>query len=164
MSVPLFDGVEPIVDALVARFNAEIEGAVDAINAQDEKNIQLEPVTAILDYIPTPSELNIFPTVAIGSGADHLADDIGHGATGTFEIVVVVFVQDVDQRQLSIKLRRYLRAVRSVALYGRQFGPAWGVVDKGSRPGPTLGRDEGPREWMSYVSTVIECRSEEDTP
>jgi hypothetical protein len=30
------------------------------------------------------------------------------------------------------------------------------------RPGPTLGRDESPRQWISTVALIIEVKSEQD--
>lgn len=163
MAVTVMEGLEPIIDALVARLVAELPAAVAEVNARDTKGITLTvPDTeAILDFVPTPSVLNRFPTIAIEDGPSRLTDDVGWAATGVDDLVVVVFEQHADQRELALRLRRWQLIVRSIILQGRELDPAWGLVDKGTRPGPTLGRPEDPRDWLSYTATVLEVRSEQ---
>lgn len=158
----LFQGNEHLIDALVVRLESDMQSLVDRVNTEDTKNIQLKPIADVLDYMPTPTLLNRFPTIGIQDGASDLTDDVGFGGTGVHNIVAVCFVQDSDQRRLAVSLRRYARCLWSVMLDGRRLGDGWGVVDRGIRPGPTLGREEGPREWMSWVAVAIEVRAEED--
>lgn len=163
MAVTVMEGVEPIIDAIITRFNDEVAAAVATVNARDTKGIELAapPTSAILDYVPTPSLLTHFPTIAIEDGASRLTDDNGWAATGLDELVIVVFEQDADQRRLAIKLRRWQLIIRSIVLQDRTVGPAWGLVDKGTRPGPTLGRNEDPQDWMSWTALMVEVRSEQ---
>lgn len=161
----LLPGYEPIIDALIARFQANLPAAIAQANAEDTKGVTLadfDQTRGILDYIPAPSELTVFPTLGVQDGPSILSDDVGWSATGNHRLVVVVFMQEPDQRTMAIKLRRYTRCIRSVALAGRSLPPAWGVVDAGTKPGPTIGSDEGPRQWLSFTATALDFRSEQD--
>jgi hypothetical protein len=164
MSVPLFNGHEPVVDAIVARLQADLTTAIAQINAADTKGVVLDdvPDAQILDYVPTPTLLVNFPTIGVQDGLDELHDDTGTGGTGHYNFTVCCFVVDADQRRLAIKLRRYARAIKSVILQGRSLDPAWGLLDGGILPGPTLGRGENPQDWMSYVGYAFSARAEED--
>lgn len=156
----LIRGNEEVIDTLVARLDADLPAVIAQINDDDTKGVTLEAPAAVLDYVPTPTELVSFPTVAVQDGATAIEDDTGWGGTRVIDLVVVVFCADADQRRLAIMLRRYLMAVESVALDGRTLDPAWGVVSQGTLPGPTLGRGEEPREWMSYAGVALRCKAE----
>lgn len=160
----LLPDVEPLIDAMVARLLAELNPMLVQVNAAAADAIVCEDFDplAILDYVPVPSELNRFPCVAVSNGPHILSDDVGWSATLNARLVLITYVQAADQRSLALKLRRYTQAVRSVALRGRSLPPAWGVVDAGTRPGPTLGVEDGPRAWMSWTGTQLDLRSEQD--
>lgn len=151
---------ERVYDAVIARLVAGLPAVITAINAADTKGIQLKQVADVLDYVPTPKILTDFPTVALQDGPTEMEDDTGEGGTAVCRFNLVVFHMHADQRQLAIGLRRYLQAVTSVAIEGRAVGPIWGMTFDGLIPGPTLGRGEEPREWMSYAGIALRCMAE----
>jgi len=156
---------EPVIDAMVCRLRDNLPHVIDQINAADTKDIQLEYVDRdnVLDFIPVVTELVNFPTIGISESPVGLTDDVGWGATGVIPLTVVAFAVEADQRRLAVKLRRYASAVASVVLEGRQMLPeVWGITLTSIDPGPTLGRREDPRSWMSYVAVSVECKTEED--
>lgn len=160
MSIQL---VEPIINALVLRLQEDLPGVIDMVNAESDGEVTISVADLkILDYIPTPSELNHFPTVAVAEGAAGFEDDVGYGATGVYDLNIMLFCLNADQRRLNLELRRLRRAVTIATLRDRQFGPAWGVTLIGFAPGPTLGRGD-PKDWMSYTTVSIRCKSEEDS-
>jgi hypothetical protein len=164
MSAPLLEGNEPIVDLLVARLEEQLPMLVDELNARDTKGIRLD-VPKVLDFVPPPASLVGLPIVAVQDGAQDLEDDIGASATEKGTLVVVVFEQEHDQQVLATKLRRHIQAVRSAVLWTRRLqapdgSGAWGLVDRGIRPGPTLGAPENPRDWLSYAAFAVEYRAE----
>src|SRR5439155_21841787 len=114
---------EAVIDALVVKLKAGLPDAIAQLNAADTKGIVLPDITDVLDYIPTPGQNNRLPVVGISEGPSEIADDTGHGATGDHQLVLVTFVQDADQQRLAVMLRRYTRAVLSVAIEGRSVGP-----------------------------------------
>lgn len=155
---------EELIDAVVLRLQQQLPNYIAALNAMDQKDIQLEGDPIVYDYVPAIRELNRFPTFAVQDEAGGLDDDTGFAATGNYPLSIIVFDQAADQRTLAWSLRRYLRIVASIILDGRQLDPAWGVTCDGFVPGPTLGRPEEPREWMSYGGVGFQFRVEEYTP
>lgn len=154
---------EPIIVALVARLQADLPAQIAAVNARTTDGIQITMPGEILDFIPPPGVLTSYPTIGIGDAPAKFEDDIGSSATGVFEILIVVYEQAGDQRELAWKLRRASQAVTSVALAGRQLGPGWGVTLREVSPGPTLGDDaENPQEWMSWVGVRIVVKTDEE--
>lgn len=155
---------EPLVISLQNKLTTTLNAIVDDINTnQTSPAYSIEYPQQVLDYIPTISQLTSFPTVAISDGDMYLEDDVGYGATGVFELTVVAFIQDPDQRALAWKLRRYAQAMTRCILANRRLETeGWSVVLKRVRPGPTLGRDENPRQWISTVAVIIEVKSEQD--
>lgn len=151
---------ERVYDAIVTRLKAGLGAAIDQINAADTKGFTIERNVLVLDYVPTPRELNVFPTVALQDGPTDMEDDTGEGGTAVCSFNLVCFYLHADQRQLAVGLRRYRQAAASVALEGRAFGPIWSIQFMGTIPGPTLGRGEDPREWMSYCGIALECKAE----
>jgi hypothetical protein len=158
----LFKLNEHLIAAMVARLTADLPGVIDTINAEATDGLVIPYVDQVLDYVPTPTILNRFPTVAVQDGPSDFQDDVGWSATGVHDLVLVTFVQDADQQRLATMLRRYTRAVANVAMAGRTVGDAWGVTLNGILPGPTLGRGEEPREWISYTGVSVRLKSEED--
>jgi len=139
----LIRGNEEVIDTLVQGLAADLPGVIADLNAADTKGVTLPDPAAVLDYVPTPTELVNFPTVAVHDGPTELHDDIRTGGTRVIELVVVVFCADADQRRLAIALRRYLRAVESVALDGRTLAPALGGKLAGHAARPDAGARRG---------------------
>ena len=155
---------EPLIIALQSRLAANLNSVIDTINAQQtDPPYTIDYPQQVLDYIPTIAQLTAFPTIGISDGEMRFEDDIGWGATGVFEFTVAAFIQESDQKALAWKLRRYAQAMVRVIMEGRQLPPeGWSVTLKRVRPGPTLGRDENPRQWISTIGVVIEVKSEQD--
>jgi hypothetical protein len=156
---------EKIVTDLKAKLVAGLNTQIDAINAAQTNPLVPLPYPAqILDFIPPTSEMSQMPVVGISDGDFHFEDDTGWGATGVCDLTVVVFFQSSDMLTLAWSLRRYAQAIARCILAEREIATeGWGVVLKGVRPGPTLGRDENPRQWMSTTAVTITVKSEQDT-
>lgn len=163
----MIDGPEKIVAAVRARLVAELAGFVDQINALHTDGIDVTKPDDqfIYEFIPPRSMMVNFPCIGIQEGTFYLEDDTGWGGTGVVQISVVSYEQDPDPDALAKKLRRLDAAVTACVLDGRRMPPdGWGVKFIRSDPGPTLGRQESPREFMSLRATTIEVRFEQDTP
>jgi hypothetical protein len=156
---------EPLITALQSKLQTGLNAVIDNINAtQTDPAYPIEYPQQVLDYIPPVSQMTSFPIVGISDGEMDFQDDVGWGATGVFELTVVVFLQHPDQRALVWQLRRYAQAIVRTAMEGRRLGSeGWSMTMKRVRPGPTLGRDESPRQWISTVALIIEVKSEQDS-
>lgn len=157
-----FELNEPLIASMVARLTSDLPTVIAAINAEVIDGITMSSDVQVLDYVPTPTILNRFPTVGVQDGTSDFEDDVGWSATGVHDLVLVTFVMEADQQRLARLLRRYTRAVANVALAGRTVGDAWGVTLNGILPGPTLGRGEEPREWISYTGVSVRLKADED--
>lgn len=155
---------EPLVNGIVSKLTTNLNGYIDTINSQQTSPaFAIEYPQRILDYIPPISDLYALPTIGISDGDFHIEDDVGWGGTGVCEFSIVVFLADSDQRALAWKLRRYAQAVYRCVMAEREIPTeGWGVTLKRVRSGPTLGRDEGPRDWLSTIAVQIEVKSEQD--
>lgn len=155
---------EPVVTAVIARLQTQLPAIIADINSSITDGYLLPTDTSrILDYIPPVADMYTMPVIGISDGEMHFEDDTGWGATGVFDLSIVVFIQNADQRALAWQLRRYAQAlVQALRTPTNAIGEGWGVVIKGIRPGPTLGRDENPRQWMSTVAVTITVKSEQD--
>ena len=151
---------ERVYEAICARLRTGLAGVIDQINTADTLGVQIQRDVQVLDYVPTPRELTVFPTIALQDGPTEMEDDTGEGGTAVCNFNLVCFHLHADQRQLAVGLRRYRQAATTVALEGRAFGPIWSIQFMGTIPGPTLGRGEDPREWMSYCGVALECKAE----
>lgn len=162
----ILPGAERFVDALHAKLTAGLPAVISEINARDTKGVVLD-APQVFDYVPSPSEMNTFPAVCIRDGEEDLKDDVGWAATGEMDLVIVCFALHADQRTLALTLRRLVQAAKTVALDGRNLNvpgdatSAWGMRFNGTRPGPTLGRNEGPRDWMSYAALGLTVMGED---
>lgn len=155
---------EPVISFLRDRLESNLPAIVTALNASATDPAY--PITSpqqILDYVPALADLYNFPVIGISDGPFALVDDLGWGATGEFELSVVLYEQDADLRSLAWKLRRHTQAiVRAIRTPTLQLGEGWGTYDYKVNPGPTLSRDEGPRQFMSTTSVSFKCKSEQD--
>ena len=162
--------IEPVIASLLARLQAGLPAAIDAVNAAVTDGTLIDSPRQIVDYIPPPELLLDFPTVGIGEGVTRWEDDNGHEVTGRHEIAVMAFVQADDQQTLVRQLRRTRAALLATIMDGRTLADvtdptrnrAWGVLLRRADPGPTLGdvQSDQVRSWMSWVTVVIECRSD----
>lgn len=155
-----------IVNALAARLTANMPTYINAVNAEmTNPDFPLDQIQRVLDYIPVIADLSAFPVIGIADGDVMFHDDTGWGATGETTLSIVVFEQHADQRALAWRLRRLAIATTRCVLEGRTLPPeGWGVMLRRVRPGPTLGRDETPRQWMSTVTVQIDVKTNQDTP
>lgn len=155
---------EEVVNTLRDRLEADLPAVITEINSSQTDPAYPMPAPAyVLDHIPLVSEMNAFPVVGISDGDIHFEDDVGWGATGLMDITVVAFVQSPNHQEMVWWLRRYGQALVRVMMDTRRINPAWSVVLKNVRPGPTLGRDENPRQWLSTTSVTITVKVEQDT-
>ena len=153
---------EPLINALVSRLTSDLPAEVAAVNTRTSDGFQIS-MPEVMDFIPPPGLLVNYPAIGIGEAPASFEDDIGSSATGVFELLVVVYEQAADQRELAWKLRRHSQAVSSTVLKGRQLGPAWGVTLRHIDPGETLVDDPtSPQEWMSWVGLRIVCRTDQE--
>lgn len=148
---------------LLGALRTRINGYVAQVNA--ELGLLLEDVdidNAILDHVPPVQEITRWPTIGIGEGPTTLADDIGWSATGHHLLTVMLFHQHADVGELARQLRGYRIAAANAALEGRQLGSQWGVVLRGTVPGPTLGEGDSPRAWISMTGIALELRDDQN--
>lgn len=158
-------GSEPIIALVKARLVDELNGVIDAVNAAVTDGVTISYPAQILDFVPPPTLLTGFPTIGIQEGTLTLEDDTEWGATGVLPITIVFYIQSADPQAMAKQLRRYERAVMTCILRGRQLPPeVWGMKFLRSDPGPTLGNQENPREYMSLRAVTIEVKFEQDTP
>lgn len=155
---------EPVVTTLRNRLEAQLPAIITAINALVTDGYTIENPQRVLDYVPPVTDMNALPLLGISDGEMRLEDDTGWGATGVFDLSIVVFLQHSDQRQLVWMLRRYAQAVvRAARTPTVGMGEGWGVYNFRVRPGPTLGRDESPRQWLSTIAITFTVKTNQDT-
>jgi len=161
-------GVEGIVDALYARLVADLSTYIDAVNAEHTDGIVVPHPVDILEYVPPPSYLTAFPTIGVGHGPDRLEDDNGFDATGVYDLHLVAYLQDSDQRILAKMVRRMKLALQRCALEGRHLGTgtgtAWGVTYVAGDYGPLLSKnpsDNTPGTYMTSCAILIRCKGDE---
>lgn len=156
--------IEQIVDAAVEKLVSGLPDAIEARNDTIDDDLTLVVPANIYPYVPSPGELNEFPSIGIGDLPARLEDDIGSSATGLYGIYVIVYVQAAAQGELARLLRRYQSVVKNVILEGRHLQPAaWGVTLQGIDPGPTLIDDAtNPKEWVSWTGLRITCKADEE--
>jgi hypothetical protein len=161
---------ETTVRAVKTRLEADLEAEIAQINAAATDDFTIAEPAQVLDYIPYPQILTVFPTIGIGDGVSTFEDDQGNSATGRHELLVVVYLQNADQEALAWQLRRYLQAVTRVVLAGRTLndtlsGAGWGTGLVRISPGPTLADNEDPeavKTWMSWGGIVIWAKRDEE--
>jgi hypothetical protein len=156
---------EPIIAEIKSRLVDDLPAAIAAINTERVDDVVLVAPAAedILEFIPTPALLTVFPTIGVGDGGSRFEDDIGSSATGKHEILIVAYLQSAEQHELAVQLRRYMVAIARVILAGRNLdSAAWGTGLVGTYPGPTLtDNPEDPTEWMSWSGIRIWAKREE---
>ncbi len=154
---------EPFIIGLRDRLETQLPATIDALNSAMVAPIYpLVYPAKVIDYIPTVAELDLLPVIGISDGDIYFQDDVGWGATGVFDVTVVAFVQAPDQRELVWLLRRYSQALVRVMLSTQSIGDSWGITLRHVRPGPTLGRDETPRQWLSTTAVTVTVKNEQD--
>lgn len=162
----MFTLSENNIKAIHARLEAELPRYIDQVNAElVDPEYPIEQPVHIYDFIPTTAYMTDFPVVAIGDGEIFFDDDVGWSATGNMDFAIVVWVQHPDQQQLAWMLRRYMIAIANCILEGRNlaaYGGGWGLKLGKIEPGPTLGRKEKPREFLSMRALTLSIRDEQD--
>lgn len=155
---------DTLVTSMKTRIETNLPAIITTINATlTTPAYPISPPFQVLDYIPTVGDLEQTPVIGISDGDFLFEDDQGLGATGVCEMTVVVFLQADDQRELAWMLRRYAIALARTILPTRALPPdGWGMILRRVHPGPTLGRDEAPRQWLSTVAITVSIRSEQD--
>lgn len=164
-------GVEAATTALARRLTDDLPAVIDEINASHPDDEVVPQAEEILDYMPNLGGLLTFPTVAIGHGPGTWTDDTGFSATGTYDLLIVAFVQHADQRILAQHVRRYqLALLRTVLTNSRNLGTGdgipWSIVVKAMDFGPSLGQQPGADEpftaFLTWTALSITCKLDED--
>lgn len=171
-----FDLNERAILAMLGRLNTNMNATIDAINATttadpNRNQTQIAYPQQILDAPPILSQLTRFPIVAIADGQIGFVDDVGWGATGVYEMAVIAYVTDTDPERLAWQLRRYVQAILTTAIVGRNvdfgaYSGAWGAILKRIVPGKRV-RSQDPKqsgEIMSWVAVVLELKDEQNAP
>lgn len=153
----------PVILALQARLSQRFAAVLADIRTNDGVALPVSDPVQVFDYVPHPAEIDSgnWPCVGIGDLPTRLTDDIGSSATGEHGLAIVAFYAAADQRELAWALRRYARAMTTIALETRALLPAWLVTLKSIVPGPTVGAEEKPRGWESFISVHIEAHTDE---
>lgn len=163
--------VEPAVLLLQSRLSANLNAAIDTINAAVTDGYTIDYPGQVLDYLPALSTLTVFPTVGIEHGAGIFEDDSGYSATGQYVIEVVPVIQDGDVQALVRKLRRYTLAVARVVLpnarnWGTGTALPWSVGLRRIDYGPALRKGapdaEPPYQWVSFSAVQLTLKLDED--
>lgn len=161
----MITGPEPIVALAVTKLTTNLNTFIDSVNAEQTDGVLVEYPQQILDYPPPRTSMTSYPIIAVVEGRFLLEDDTGSGGTGRLPLTIVSYITATDPGVLAKQLRRMDRAVTECIMEGRRLPPlGWGMRFLHSDPGPTLGREEAPREYMSLRATTIEVRFEQDTP
>jgi hypothetical protein len=149
---------EPVIQALTARLGTDLPATIAEINATAATVADGYTITmpTVFDFIPQLELQTSYPMIGIQDLPTVEADDIGSSVTTEVGLGIVTFVADPDQRALAWRLRRYLQAVITVALAGRNLGAAaYGTRFRRIVPGPTLDVEGDPRTWVSWASVEI---------
>ncbi len=171
-----YDLNERAILAMSGRLKNNLNANIDAINAATvadatRNQTQIAYPALVLDAPPVPGQLTQFPIVAIADGNIQFVDDVGWGATGLYEMVVLAYVMDPDPEVLAWKLRRYAQAIITTAIVGRNvdygiYSGAWGAILKRVVPGRRVARQDpaGAQQIMSWVGVVLELKDEQNAP
>lgn len=171
MPVPIYPLNEHIIDSAVYKLEENLDTAIAAVNAADTKGVTLTVPSAaqIFDYMPIPKEVVDYPYIGFQEAEGEWINDVGDSATGEWQFIVACFDIDPEPWRLRLKLMRMRQAVVSTLMQGRQLSHptnailgAWGLTFMGTKPGPTLGITESPREWVSWTSMLFLAKAEDD--
>lgn len=176
---------EPLVSAMVTLLEANLNTAIDTLNASLTDNYHVDHVQQILPYVPVPSTLQGgLPCVGVQDLPGLFVDDLQFAVDMEHEYAVVAIVQQSDQLTLAWQLRRTMQAIANtiqadrLATNGtnpagvmRTQGGAWAVNFIRTEPGPLLGDfdpvslEGPPRSYLSWVALVCSSkRTEVGTP
>lgn len=130
--------IEATIDALIAKFNGELQAKLDAINTEIGDAYVLEPVQGITFG---PRSETPYPWISVlPETSENLVEASGR-IHYEHAIAATVWVADADEEALVRKLIRYQRAVREVAVHFR-------------RPGASPVSDDPGGYWLGYVRDV----------
>lgn len=167
-----YDLNERLIVAMLQRLQTGLNPIIDAINANTVANpgrnqTAIDYPRVILDTPPTVKQLTNFPAVGIADGNMGFEDDVGWGATGSYEVSVVAYLSHPDPEVLAWQLRRYAQAITTVAMQGRNIdGGAWGTILKRIIPGTRLSKTDprGQTVYMCWVAVVLQAKDEQNVP
>lgn len=154
----------PLVQALQTRLQNDMPTFINQVNAQfTNPDFPVDQIQNVFDFVPSIKYLSAFPAIGIAEGDITVQDDTGWAFDANTTFSVVVFEQRSEQRELSWALRKLSVAVTRCIMQGRSLPPdGWSLQLRRVRPGPTLGRDENPRQWMSTTTVQVDVRSTQD--
>lgn len=156
---------DTVIKEIVRRLTTDLPACITAINATVTDGFTIDPVAdgMLFDYPPPMRLLTSFPAVALIDGPTTFEDDTSWSATGVHTFTVVAFVQALEQRPLSWKLRRYAEAVSNCVLAGRTLPPdGWGVTLTRIDPGPTLSNKSDPQTRMSWITMTFRVKTDQN--
>ena len=144
---------EPIIAAIVAQLRANVAAEVDAINANVADGRTIDHPAQILDYAPTPSDLQGgFPIIGVASAPTKFEDDLVRQVVGVHQIILVGVVANADPAVLEWQLKRYLRLMLNVVQLDRTYGGGCrGTILDRADPGPLV-QNPNPKTDLTYLS------------
>lgn len=156
---------EPIIAALVAQLRANVAAEVDAINADVTDGRMIEPPAQILDYAPTPSDLQGgFPIIGVASAPSKFEADLVTSVVGVHQIILVGVISNPDPSVLEWQLRRYLRLMMNIVQLDRTYGGRCrGTILDRADPGPLV-KNTNPNidaAWLSDCYLWLRCTRDE---
>lgn len=171
-----YDLNERAILAVLGRLNNNLKANIDAVNANtasdpNRNQTVIAYPASVLDAPPPLGQLVNFPIIAVIDGNMTFTDDVGWGATGNYEMTIVVYCSSPDPTTLAWQLRRYVQAVLTTVIIGRtmdygSYDGAWGLILKNIVPGRRISRQDpgGVQTILSWTGITIALKDEQDAP
>ncbi len=142
--------IEATIDALIAKFRAELTPKIDAINLEISDGYPIDPIEP-QNITFGPRSGMVYPWISVGpESSENLAEASGR-IHYEHAIAATVWVADADEEALVRRLIRYQRAVREVAVHFR-------------RPGSSPVSDDPGGYWLGYVRDVYGPTMQDENP
>lgn len=163
----------PVVEALAARLEADLPAALAARQAAVDADLAavLAAPAVVFDYPVSIGELAVFPALSITDRPTTFGPDGGGVLIARHRALIVVHLQNADQRLLAWGLRYYLGAIAEVAIADRQLpmvggGPvaaAYGTGIDSVVPGEALEATdpEGVDTWQTFGGVLVWAERDE---
>jgi hypothetical protein len=144
---------EPIIAALVEQIRANVAAEIVAINSDVTDGRTIEQPVQILDYAPTPSDLQGgLPIIGVASAPTKFEDDLVTSVVGVHQLVLVGVVANADPGVLEWQLKRYLRLMLNLVQLDRTYGGRCrGTILDRADPGPLV-QNTNPKIDATYLS------------
>lgn len=161
---------EPLVTAMLARLNTNLNAAIAQNNAErTNPAYPLNNPAQILPAPPTAGQLNAgFPIIAVADGDITFVDDVGWGTTEHMDITLLAYDYDLDPVALAWRLRRWAQVLCGIGMFGRHVDQgAWGTKLRRIVPSPRVSKldpSTGKPIVTAFVAVIITAMDEQDTP